>query len=210
MALTRKLLKTMGIDEEKIDQIIEAHSETVNGLKGEIEELKPYKAEAEKIPELQKKLTELEEAAEKSETKNPWKVKYDALKEEVEEKEKAAKVEATKKAKTEAYKALLKETGIAEKRIDAVTKVAELDKLELDEDGKIKGAEELAKSIRSEWSDFIATSGTQGTSTPTPPANGGKSTMTKEEIRQISDPVARQKAMAENAELFGLKKSKGE
>ena len=36
------------------------------------------------------------------------------------------------------------------------------------------------------------------------PANDGKSTMTKEQIRAIADPVARQKAMLENASLFGL------
>ena len=33
MSLTRKMLKAMGIEEEKIDQIIEAHSETVDSLK---------------------------------------------------------------------------------------------------------------------------------------------------------------------------------
>ena len=33
MSLTRKMLKAMGIEEEKIDQIIEAHSETVDALK---------------------------------------------------------------------------------------------------------------------------------------------------------------------------------
>ena len=29
MALTRKMLKAMGIEDDKIDQIIEAHSETM-------------------------------------------------------------------------------------------------------------------------------------------------------------------------------------
>ena len=33
MALTRKMLKAMGIEDDKIDQIIEAHTETVDGLK---------------------------------------------------------------------------------------------------------------------------------------------------------------------------------
>ena len=33
MALTRKMLKAMGIEEEKIDEIIDAHTETVNALK---------------------------------------------------------------------------------------------------------------------------------------------------------------------------------
>ena len=35
MALTRKMLKAMGIEDEKIDQIIEAHAETTEALKAE-------------------------------------------------------------------------------------------------------------------------------------------------------------------------------
>ena len=33
MALTRKFLKAMGIEDDKIDQIIDAHTETVTALK---------------------------------------------------------------------------------------------------------------------------------------------------------------------------------
>lgn len=42
MALSRKMLKAMGIEDEKIDQIIEAHSETVDSLK---EQVSAYKAD---------------------------------------------------------------------------------------------------------------------------------------------------------------------
>ena len=37
MALTRKLLKGMGLTEEQVDTIIEAHTETTDGLKKDIE-----------------------------------------------------------------------------------------------------------------------------------------------------------------------------
>jgi hypothetical protein len=53
MALTRKFLKAMGIEEEKIEQIIDAHTETVNALK---EERDNFKADAEKLPNVQKQL----------------------------------------------------------------------------------------------------------------------------------------------------------
>ena len=33
MALTRKMLKAMGIEDEKADEIIDAHAETVDALK---------------------------------------------------------------------------------------------------------------------------------------------------------------------------------
>ena len=42
MALTRKLLRSLGIDDEKIETIIDAHGETVEALK---KELADYKAE---------------------------------------------------------------------------------------------------------------------------------------------------------------------
>ena len=46
MALTRKLLKGMGLTEEQMDTIIEAHTDTVDGLKSD---LARYKADAEKL-----------------------------------------------------------------------------------------------------------------------------------------------------------------
>ena len=44
MALTRSFLKALGIEEEKIGEIINAHSETVSGLKAEIEKYKDRKS----------------------------------------------------------------------------------------------------------------------------------------------------------------------
>ena len=53
MALTRKMLKAMGIEEEKIEQIIEAHAETVDTLK---EQRDTLKADSDKLAEVQKEL----------------------------------------------------------------------------------------------------------------------------------------------------------
>ena len=36
MALTRKLLKGMGLTDEQVDTIIEAHTDTVDGLKEQV------------------------------------------------------------------------------------------------------------------------------------------------------------------------------
>ena len=46
MSLTRKMLKAMAIEDEKIDQIIDAHTETTESLK---EERDNYKESAEKV-----------------------------------------------------------------------------------------------------------------------------------------------------------------
>lgn len=61
MALTRKALSAMGIEAEKIDQIIEGHTETIQGLKDEIAK---YKADAESLPAVTKE-------------RDDWKKKHD-------------------------------------------------------------------------------------------------------------------------------------
>ena len=55
MALTRKMLKAMGIEDEKIDQIIEEHVESIDGLKAERDR---YKAGADEAEGLRKQLEE--------------------------------------------------------------------------------------------------------------------------------------------------------
>jgi chromosome segregation ATPase len=205
MALSRKFMQGMGLTEEQASAIIEANEETISGLKAEIEKNQKEAEKAQKeLSKAQKELGDLKKEAEESDGKNPYKVKYDAIKEEFENYKKDIKSKETKAAKEDAYRALLKEVGVSEKRIPAVLKVTDINSLELDENGAFKDVAELKKSIKEEWSDFIPTEGTKGADTSTPPQNNGGSTMTKEQIRQISDPVARQKAMAENPALFGL------
>jgi len=53
MALTRKLLKGMGLTDEQVDTIIEAHTDTVDGLKADIAK---YEGDAKKPPGVQKEL----------------------------------------------------------------------------------------------------------------------------------------------------------
>lgn len=200
MALTRKMLKAMGIEDEKIEQIIEAHTETVDALKDERDS---FKGDSEKLASVQKELNALKEEAAKDDGKNPWKVKYDAVKEEFDNYKAEQTAKATRAQKEEAYKAILKECKVADKRIAAVVRVADIDSIELDKEGKIKDADELKKSIKEEWADFIPTEETKGAEVSNPPENtGGKKT--KEEILAIKDTTERQKAMAENHELFGI------
>ena len=199
MAFTRKMLKAMNIEDEKIDQIIDAHSETVDALKADRD---TYKEDAAKLAAVQKELDEL-----KAKGDDGYKAKYeaekaahDALKADIAAKE-------TKKAKTDAYRELLKGANIDEKRIATILRAEAptIDKIELDADGKIKNAEQYTESIKSDWADFIVTQSAKGTNTATPPANGGTATTkTKEDILKIKDAGERQKAIAENPTLFGI------
>lgn len=197
MSITRKMLKAMSIDEEKIDQIIEAHTETVTAIKAERDD---FKGKAEKLESVQKELNTLKARGEN----DPYKVRYDALKEEFEDFKKQVTEKETTATKTSAYRTMLKEAGVNEKRIDAVLKVSADDiKGLVLKDGEIENKTELIKKVQDDWSDFIVTTETKGAVTATPPrAKTGTSTMTKADIRKIANPVERQKAMAENIELF--------
>lgn len=172
MALTRKFLDALGIEGDKQDEIISAHTETVNGLKQQVAQ---YKDDAEKLAEVQAELDSLKEAAAKNGGKNPFEVKYNAIKEEFDNYKAEQAKKETQAAKEAAYKDLLKAAGISEKRIDAVVRVSDLDSVELDKDGKIKDAEKLTESIKTEWADFITTTQVKGAEVSNPPANNGGS-----------------------------------
>ena len=197
MSLTRKMLKAMGIEEEKIDQIIEAHSETVDSLKADRDS---YKEDAEKLKDVQRELDDL-----KAKGDDGWKEKHDKLKGEFDAYKKDVEAKETHNKKVEAYKAILKDANLSEKGIEKAVKYAEWDKIELDEDGKLKGANDHIKAAREEWAEYVTTTTTTGAKTSTPPANNGTgSGKTKEEIMAIKDGTVRRAEMAKNPHLFGL------
>ncbi len=201
MSLTRKMLKAMGIEEEKIDQIIEAHSETVDSLKADRDS---YKEDAEKLKDVQKELDNL-----KAKGDDGWKEKHDKLKGEFDNYKKDVEAKETHAAKEAAYRAILKDANLSEKGIEKAIKYAEWDKIELDADGKLKGANDHIKAVREEWAEYVTTTTTTGAKTSTPPANNGSAKLTKAEIyardehgRYKLSTAERQKALAENPELL--------
>ena len=198
MALTRKFLSALGIEEAKIDEIISAHVDTVNVLK---EQRDGYKADADKLPAVQKALEDLK-ASQSGE--DPYKEKYEKKAKEFDDYKKGVEAKELKRSKSAAYKQVLKELKAS--HVDSILKASqsELEKIELDENGKIKDVDKLKESIKKEWADFIEVEGQQGAKTATPPANEG-SKLSKDDIMKIKDPAARQKAMFENSELFGIK-----
>ena len=169
MALSRKMLVAMGIEAEKIDEIISAHSETVSAIK---EERDALKADADKLKTVEKELETAKADLEKFRS-GDWENKYTQLKGEYDGYKKDVETKETTAAKTAAYKKLLKDAGVSEKRFDAILKVTNLNDIELDAEGAIKSADTLTEGIKTEWADFITTDGKQGASTPNPPANNG-------------------------------------
>lgn len=175
MALTRKFLSAMGIEGEKIDEIINAHAETVDALKGERDEAKReaanFKADAEKLPNVQKELDELKNA----QGANPFETKYNEIKEEKEtlqaefdQYKKDIEAGEAKRTKEAVYRKLLAESGVSEKWIDKIMRFADLDGYELTNDGKFKDIETVKKGIADEYGDYIVKEGQAGATVPTP------------------------------------------
>lgn len=176
MSLTRKLLSTMGIEDDKVDEIIKAHLDTVNGLK---EERDKYKESSAKQDTLQKDYDAVKKELDEikaSNSKSPYKAKFEALEKEkadlskqFEDYKKEVADKELKAKKVTAYKNLLKKSGVSDKRLDTILKVTDLSNINLEEDGSIKDNEKVEAKIKEEWADFIVTESGRGTNTATPP-----------------------------------------
>lgn len=202
MALTRSMLKGMGLTGEQIDTIIDAHAETVEGLK---EERDSYKANGEKLKEAEKKLKDAEKEIEalKSAGDDGWKEKHDAVKAEFDAYKNDVESKEERTAKEKAYRDILKDAGLNEKGIEKAVKYADWDSIEL-EDGKVKDGKTHIKSAKEEWAEYVVKTNAGGANVPTPINTGGTGGTynSKADVMAIADRAERRKAIAENPHLF--------
>ena len=169
-ATIRNLAKESGVElpKELEDALVTEHLNARNAYAEE-----QVKAELEKQP-----ATKAENVKDSEEYK-ALKADFDKYKAEVAAKE-------TKAAKEAAYRAILKDANLSEKGIEKAIKYAEWDKIELGEDGKLKGANDHIKAAREEWSEYVTTNTTIGAKTSTPPANNHAKNYTTAEIKNMS------------------------
>ena len=201
-AALRKIFEGAEIEVPKdvLGQICDLHTSSMDGLPETIKELKGKL----KVAEQERDAAKAKVPADGEETIS--KAEYDKLKDEFDQYKNDVQAKETKAAKETAYRAILKDANLSEKGIEKAVKYAEWDKIELDTDGKLKGANDHIKAVREEWAEYVTTTTTTGAKTSTPPANnGGKTGKTKEEIMAIRDPAVRQAEIAKNPEAFGLK-----
>lgn len=178
---------------EKAQQIMDGHIAVTDGLKDERDS---YKQEAEKAADLQKQLDSINGGEDWEKKFNEEHEAFENFKKQTAQDAESAKVKA-------AYRKLLADEGISEKRLDAILKVSDLSKMKLDKDGNLDSVNELKKAINDEWGEFKTTVTEKG-AVVEKPLQTGKATKTKEEIYAIKDTAERQKAIAENHELFGF------
>jgi len=161
MALTQKMLKAMGIEDDQREQILDAHQEVLESIKSERDEFKKL---AEQVPDLQRQLEEAKAASDDSE----WEQKYQDEHQAFEDFKAQVETEKAEADKAQAYRGMLMAAGIDPKRIDAIMRVSDLSQVEM-EDGKLKDTEKLQESAKQEWADFVVKSNTQGSNPATPP-----------------------------------------
>lgn len=166
MALTRKYLKELGIEPEKIDLIIDAHTDVTNELKTERDALK------DKIADLDGLKAENEKLKAETLSENELKTQYEAIKAEYEGYKKDVEAKETLKAKQDAYTELLKELKVSEKAFSKALKLADFDSMDI-EDGKLKDADKVTEAIKTEWADFIEETSTEGADVDNPPSGDG-------------------------------------
>ena len=201
-AALRKIFEGAEIEVPKdvLGQICDLHTSSMDGLPETIKELKGKL----KVAEQERDAAKAKVPVDGEETIS--KAEYDKLKGEFDQYKNDVQAKETKAAKEAAYRAILKDANLSEKGIEKAIKYAEWDKIELDTDGKLKGANDHIKAAREEWAEYVTTTTTTGAKTSTPPVNnGGKTGKTKEEIMAMRDPAVRQAEIAKNPEAFGLK-----
>lgn len=196
MALTRKMLKAMGIDDEKIDQIIEAHTEVTDALKNENEGLKKKAADYDTV---KKELDGL-----KANPTDDWKEKHDKVKKEFDDYKNGIESEKTLASKKNAVKSIIENAGIKDPAIvELIMLKTKYDDIELDGD-KVKDAEALTNTLKTDYAAYVEKDSKGGAKVDTPPGkNGGR--MTAEEIMAIPDRAERRAAIAKNQDLFEKK-----
>ena len=169
-ATIRNLAKESGVEipKELEDALVSEHLTARNAYAEE-----QVKAELEKQPAAKA------ENVKDSEEYKALKADFDKYKAEVTEKE-------TKAAKEAAYRAILKDANLSEKGIEKAVKYADWDKIELGEDGKLKGANDHIKAVRDEWAEYVTTTTTTGAKTSTPPANNHAKNYTTADIKNMS------------------------
>ena len=179
MALTRKSLKAMGLTDEQVDSIIEAHTDTVDGLK---EQVNTYKVAAEKLPNVQKELDELKAAGDGGweEKAKDFEKKYNDLVAENKNKE-------TKAAKESAAKAFFESKGITGNSLEIAMRGSSAEIAALDLDGeKIKDSSALDALVNGTFKALVSTTTTKGANIPNPPVTTPNKAYSADDIRKMS------------------------
>lgn len=177
MALTRRFLKTLGIEEDKIEEIISAHGETVAALKDEAEQAKKGADDLAAVAKERDSLKQRVEALEKA-SGDAAKVQadFDAYKQQVE-------TERANAGKKTLVRQALEQAGANPAAIDLLLGAVDLDSVEVENDA-LKDSEAVLTPIRNAHGGLFGENYKKGTPPTNPPK--GDNTMTRENFGKLS------------------------
>ena len=179
MSITRKMLKGMGLTEDQQDTILEAHTETGNEIKAERDRLK---ADAEKLPGVQKELDGLKAAGD-----GGYKEKYEKEHSAFEAFKSDITAKETKAAKEKAVRAYFESKNITGANLDLAMRGCGTEMAALEMDGeKIKDTKSLDALLTGTYKGLISTTQTKGANPANPPANPPAKNYTTADIKNMS------------------------
>ena len=182
MTLTREFLNNLGLTEAQIDAVLAAYAEDLAALST---------ASAAELPAavpsgdggLAERFDALQQAFDDYRAENERRMQEQSVR--------------------DAYRGLLARQNIDPRRLDVILRATRFDDMALDDSGRLADEDRLAQAIRRDWGDFIVTRRPRGANVALPPY-GGRTVRTRDEIMAIPDTLERQRAIAENHELFGF------
>lgn len=159
MALRRSFLKGLGLNDEQIEAVIEAHSETIDGLRADVNK---YKGDAEKLPGVQRELDELKAAGD-----GGYKKRYEDEHAAFETYKGQQAAKEARVAKEKAVRAYYETKGIKGANLEIAMKgsSSEIDGLELDGEN-IKDAKALDTLIDGTFAGLVSSAPTFNWSAP--------------------------------------------
>lgn len=214
MALPKKVLKEKlslaGVADESMDELIkwilDSHTQSLDSLKEQLDEVnnnfEAYKKDAATkatdydaiTKERDKYKADFEKLQKTAGDAAKVQADFDAYKNDVE-------TRAERERKSGVIRKELKNAGVKkDELIDLLMGKVDVNSVEFDGDA-IKDTEALINPLKQSYSSLFGTVKTEGTPKTEPPTNGN-SGITKEEIMNIKDFGKRQKAIAENLDLF--------
>lgn len=164
MALTRSMLKGMGLTDEQVSAIIDAHTESTDALKKQRDD---YKEDAEKLVSVQKELDGLKNGKDWKAEHDTLKKAFDDYKADIASKEKLANVKAE-------FRKLLEAEKIGKEDADLIMAATKFDDMKLGDDGKLAGSDQLTANIKQNYARYIPTVESKGDNPATPPKGDDK------------------------------------
>ena len=169
----------MGLTDEQVDTIIEAHTDTVDGLKADVSK---YKSDAEKLAGVEKELNDLKAMGD-----GGYKEKYEKEHKAFEDYKADITAKESKAAKEKAVRAYFESKNITGSNLDLAMRGCGEEMAALEMDGeKIKDTKILDALVDGTYKGLVSTTQTKGANPANPPANPPAKNYTTAEIKNMS------------------------